>query len=144
MYEDSPDNLLRSVVSTVKDGGLVSTLLPNPGASAVRSAVRGRWKEALASVEAGREMGEMYLPTSEPSLDDVRLMSLEAGAEPVEWYGVGVFSEVCSGPIARDDFDDFLELEWQAGMREPYRSIARCFHLISRRPTTQRVRTSHV
>ncbi|MBG0825787.1 hypothetical protein HS048_34450 [Planomonospora sp. ID91781] len=34
---------------------------------------------------------------------------------------------------AREEFDRIVEVEWQAGCRDPYRRIARMIHLIAHR-----------
>lgn len=133
MYEEDPAPLLASVVGTVADGGLVSLLSINPEASAMRSAMQGRWREARGTLEAGRETGDQYVPGSDPTLDEVTRLLEKLGAHVMEWYGVGIFTEHYAKPVDASEVPDIYEVEWLAGSRDPYRGIARCFHLVAER-----------
>lgn len=133
MYEEDPAPMLRNLVTAVRPGGLLSVISISPEASAMRSAMQGRWQEARATLEAGRETGEQYLPASDPSRDEVARILEASGARVAEWYGIGVFAEHYAGPANPDDVAEIYEVEWLAGSRDPYRGIARCFHLIAER-----------
>ncbi|HEX8580889.1 MAG TPA: class I SAM-dependent methyltransferase [Acidimicrobiales bacterium] len=131
MYEEEPAPFVAGVVGTVRPGGLVSLLSLNPEAAAMRSAVKGRWQEARATLEAGRETGAQYLPTSEPSLAEVTALLEKFGAHVQEWYGVGLFTEHAGMPADPEAAADAYEVEWLAGSRDPFRGVARCFHVVA-------------
>ena len=57
----------------------------------------------------------------------------KAGAEVVEWYGVRVFTDHLGDNPPDPNLPDVLKLEWEAGRRDPYRSVARLIHLIGQR-----------
>ena len=65
MYLDDPAPMLASLVGLVRPGGLISVLSLNPEAIAMRSGLQGRWREAVASLVAGTQMGDHYLPSRE-------------------------------------------------------------------------------
>jgi hypothetical protein len=49
------------------------------------------------------------------------------------WYGIRIFTDHLGNAPPGPDIDDILELEWQAGSRDPYRRVARLIHVIARR-----------
>jgi hypothetical protein len=59
------------------------------------------------------------------------------GCPTVAWYGVRVFTDHLGydDDLTPDDFATVCELEWRAGERDPYRSVARLFHLVAARRT---------
>ena len=133
MYQDDPAPILHSLVNLVHPNGLISVLCINREASAMRSGLQGRWKEAIRSINAGRQIDDQYLPTYEHTRGEVIATIKSAGANVVDWYGVGVFTDHVTEPIVVDDPEDVYMAEWLAGSRDPYRQVARCFHIIAER-----------
>ena len=131
MYEESPRPLLATLVSLVKPGGLISVLSVNRNASAMRSGLQGRWREALASLAKGTQVDGRYLESHEHTPAEIDSILAEHGARTLAWYGVGVFTDHATTPILADNPEDVYEAEWIAGQRDPYRQIARCFHLLA-------------
>jgi S-adenosylmethionine-dependent methyltransferase len=139
MYLDDPAPLLDALVTCARPGGLISVLSLNADAVAMRAGLQGRWHEAVQSLQLGRETGAAYLPTQEPPLRDVRGWLETRGAAMQAWYGVGIFTDHHDGPIVCTDPALVIEAEWRAGMADPYRGVARCFHLVTQRaPMTSR------
>jgi hypothetical protein len=62
----------------------------------------------------------------------------EAGVEALRWYGVRVFTDHLGEALPDEVLPEVLELEWEAGRREPYRSVARLIHLLGRKKPIQR------
>lgn len=60
----------------------------------------------------------------------------EGHFDVVRCHGVRVLTDHLGNQPPGPDIDDILELEWQAGWRNPYRQIARLIHLIARRNET--------
>lgn len=46
---------------------------------------------------------------------------------------VRVFTDHLGDRMPGGDLPEVLELEWEAGRREPYRSVARLVHLVGRK-----------
>jgi len=133
MYVENPMALLSVLVRTTRRGGLLSILSLNTNAAAMRAGLQGHWEEAVDGLRRGCDAGAAYLPTSEPPLCDVRAHLENEGTSMVAWYGVGIFTDHLTESIAVDDPRVVIEAEWLAGLREPYRGVARCFHLIARK-----------
>lgn len=134
MYLEDPQPLIEAMARCVRPAGLLSVLSLNTDALAMRAGLQGRWEETIARLRSGREAGAGYLPTQEPSRQQVCAWFAQHGVEPLAWYGVGVFTDHHEAPIRCEDPWQVVEAEWEAGTREPYRSVARCFHLLLQRP----------
>ena len=133
MYQADPAPMLQALVDAVRPGGLVSILSLNRDAAAMRSGLQGRWRETLASLEMGRDMDGRYAPSLELARSEISAMLEERGACCKQWYGVGVFTDHLSGILEVDDLEEVILAEWHAGRRDPYRQVARCFHLVAER-----------
>ena len=53
--------------------------------------------------------------------------------EAVQWYGVRVFTGHLGDRLSDATLPEIMQLEWEAGRRDPYRSVARLIHLIGRK-----------
>ncbi len=133
MYEDDPAPLVRTAVTLCKPGGLVSIVAINPAAAAMRSGLAGRWAEARVALETGSDAHGPYAASRNHARETVEAMLTKAGAGIVEWSGIGIFTDHHTGPILADDSEDVLRAEWLAGRLDPYRQVARCYHLIARK-----------
>jgi S-adenosylmethionine-dependent methyltransferase len=133
MYQRDPMPMLASLVELVRRGGLISILCVNKAAIAMRSGLQRRWREAAQSLETGEEAGQDYLPTREHSRDEVARMLEAAGARITQWYGVGIFTDHFTEKISPEELEEVCTAEWLAGSRDPYRQVARCFHIIAER-----------
>jgi 2-polyprenyl-3-methyl-5-hydroxy-6-metoxy-1,4-benzoquinol methylase len=133
MYLEQPEVLLRSLMTSVRMGGLISVLSLNPDALAMRSGLERRWKEAATYLLGGKEDRSRYLQTFNHSRDAVADMLGLMGASVLTWYGVGIFSDHLAEEPDGAEFVDLCAIEWLAGARDPYRLVARCYHLIARR-----------
>ena len=60
------------------------------------------------------------------------------GLDIERWYGVWVFTDHLGDRPPGDELPDVLELEWEAGRRDPYRSVARLIHIVGRKPAARR------
>ena len=58
---------------------------------------------------------------------------VDTGAGIVAWSGIGIFTDHHTGSIVADDPEEVLRAEWLAGRQDPYRQVARCYHLIARK-----------
>ena len=133
MYLDDPVPMLSGLVGLVRLGGLISVLDLNTQARAMRSGLQGRWREAAASLEAGTQIDTQYVPSREHSREKVTEIIEAAGAKAKGWYGVGVFTDHLTEKLVVEDPAEVYLVEWLAGNRDPYRQVARCFHLLAER-----------
>jgi len=137
MYEADPMPMLRNIAASVGAAGLVSILALNSNARAMRAGLQGRWKEAADSIASGRQVGGHCVPSHEHSIDDIVAFLHASGFHVEQAYGVGVFTDHLSEPVAVDDLEEIVRVEWLAGMTDPYRQVARCIHLVARRSPTR-------
>jgi S-adenosylmethionine-dependent methyltransferase len=132
-YQDDATPMLSSLVDLVRQGGLISVLCVNKEASAMRSGLQGRWRDAAMSLEAGRDMDSRHIPGREYTRHEVIAILESAGARVKAWYGVGVFTDHLTENLVVDDPEEVYLVEWLAGNQDPYRQVARCFHIIAER-----------
>jgi len=134
-YESDPIPILSTLVKLVHQGGLISILSINTQSLAMRFGLQGCWKEAKSILESGKQISSQYLPIYEYSREEVINILRIEGAKSKEWYGVGVFTDHITDTIFVEDPEDVYSVEWLAGSLDPYRQVARCFHLIAERIT---------
>ncbi len=133
MYEDDPAPLVRTAVALCKPGGVVSIVAINPAAAAMRSGLAGRWTEARIAIETGDDGHGPYAASRNHARETVEALLADSGAGIVEWSGIGIFTDHHTGSIVADDPEEVLRAEWLAGRQDPYRQVARCYHLIARK-----------
>ncbi|MEU6095406.1 methyltransferase domain-containing protein [Streptomyces sp. NPDC047079] len=142
MYVDEPDPLLAGLARMLAPGGLLSLLVRNGDALAMRPGLSGDWGAALASFDTtARSPAADSVPAeglpSRPALAvrADRLATLTAtlagiGAPLHAWYGVRVFTDTApdEAPLP-EDVDRLLAAEERAGRTDPYRGVAALLHL---------------
>lgn len=133
MYLDSPDEMVRALAAVVRPGGIVSALAKNAEALAMRPGLRGDYREALAVLGADLAAGGLGVVTRGDTVAKLSGTFEEAGLAVEQWYGVRVFTDHLGDTEPGEDVQGILELEWEAGRRDPYRSVARLIHVVGRR-----------
>jgi SAM-dependent methyltransferase len=133
MYQGRAEPMLRELVNLVRPGGLVSVVSLNADAYAMRSGLQGRWSEAAELLEHDPPLVSERVSTRKHSREDICRILEQCGALLEAWYGVGVFTDHLTEAIVVDDPATVYSVEWLAGERDPYRQVARCFHLVARR-----------
>ena len=137
MYLEDPRPMIHALSALVRPGGVVSVLTKNAAALAARPALEGRYHEALSSLEVDRNPGRLGVVTRGDTVENLTLSFGEAGLELESWYGVRVFTDHFGERMPGEDLPEVLELEWEAGRRDPYRSVARLIHLVGRKKSVQ-------
>jgi hypothetical protein len=112
---------------------LVCVLTKNASALALRPALEGRYKDAMAAIDANRDLGRLGVVTRGDTVEGLTALFEEAGLEIVQWYGVRVFTDHLGDRPPGSGLPEVLELEWEASRRDPYRAVARLIHLIGQR-----------
>lgn len=133
MYEEDPRPMLSALVDLARRGGLISVLCVNAAALAMRGGLQGRWKETISTLETGTEDNSRYLPTRAHTVEELTQILSAADVTAKAWHGVGLFTDHLVDALAVDDLNEIYEAEWLAGNRDPYRQVARCFHLLAKR-----------
>jgi S-adenosylmethionine-dependent methyltransferase len=133
MYQEDPEPLLRSLIRLVRLGGTISVISVNPEAIAMRSGLQGRWLDTVATLEAGENKDSLCLPSYAHGRHKISRVLEESGAEIKQWYGLGIFTDHLTGKILADDPEQVYLAEWLAGERDPYRGVARAFHVLAER-----------
>lgn len=133
MYLDAPDEMVRSLGAVVQPGGLVSALVKNADALAMRPGLRGNYREALAVLGADLATGGLGVVTRGDTVGKLSGTFEKASLAVEQWYGVRVFTDHLGNTESGEDVQGILELEWEAGRRDPYRSVARLIHVVGRR-----------
>ncbi len=138
MYLEDPRPMIHALSALLRPGGVVSVLAKNATALAMRPALEGRYQDALCSLKAERDRGRLGVITRGDTVEDLYGAFREAGVEALRWYGVRVFTDHLGDRMPGEDLPEVLELEWEAGRREPYRSVARLIHLVGRKKPIQK------
>ena len=134
MYLDEPEPLVHSLCQLAGPAGLVSIVAKNVEVMALRHAQEGDWAAAIAAFDSERQLNGLGVDTRGDRVDHLSALLSRRGIEPVDWYGVRLFTDGWSPDRAATDPEDLLlEAELIASQRDPYRQMSRLFHLIGRR-----------
>jgi SAM-dependent methyltransferase len=133
MYLEDSRPMVHALSDLADPGGIVSVLTKNASALAARPALEGRYADALSLLEADRDPGRLGVITRGDTVEGLSEAFAEAGLTVEHWYGVRVFTDHFGDGMPGEDLPEILELEWEAGRREPYRSVARLIHLVGRK-----------
>ncbi|MEU0341383.1 methyltransferase domain-containing protein [Streptomyces bobili] len=142
MYVQEPDPVLAGLARVLAPGGLLSLLVRNADALAMRPGLAGDWAGALDALDTTAR-----LPHSRTDSNggtpvrlglDVRADRRETltatlagiGAPLHTWYGVRVFTDTAVDHAeVPEDLEPLLAAEERAGRTDPYRSVAALLHL---------------
>jgi len=140
-YLEDPEPLLTQLCLCTKEGGIVSIMSGNGRTGAVRPALEQRWADALNAFDATHEIGVLGVPTRGDTVENLSELLTKYGVEPLQWYGVWLFTDWLDFSGVELDPDDTEKLqqiaavELEAGRRDPYRQLSRPFHLVGRATT---------
>ncbi|TMR19206.1 methyltransferase domain-containing protein [Nonomuraea turkmeniaca] len=131
MYFDDPGPLIAAMARVLAPGGLLSLLVRNGDALALRPALMGDWREARLAFDDTRYVNRLGVAARADRLEELTGRLAELGLERREWYGVRVLSDAVpdDAPIP-DTLDDLLTAEDRAGRTDPYRGVAPLIHLL--------------
>ncbi|UNO44230.1 class I SAM-dependent methyltransferase [Streptomyces sp. MST-110588] len=131
-----PDPLLAGLARMLAPGGLLSLVVRNADAPAMRPGLDGDWERALTAFESA---------DARYRLDALTTTLAGIGAPLHTWYGVQVFtghSEAgdpasasgegpvsAEGPVSGEGLERLLAAEDRAARTDPYRAVAELLHL---------------
>jgi S-adenosylmethionine-dependent methyltransferase len=135
MYLADPDPVLRALAGMAAPGGMVSLLVRNGDALAMRPGLLGEWgacADAFGSVTYANRIG---VTARADRLADLTSRLASCGLEVTAWYGVRLFTDLAPDDAEPpEDLGALLDCEEQAGRTDPYRQVAALLHVIARRP----------
>ena len=134
MYFPDPGPLLDAIAQVVAPGGIVSLLVRNGDALAMRPGLLGDWDAAGTAFDGAAYRNRIGVDARADRLEDLTA-ALDRRRMPVaRWYGVRVFTDTAaSDALLPDDatLDAILRCEERAGRTDPYRHVAALLHLIA-------------
>lgn len=130
MYVEEPDPLLAGLARMLAPGGLLSLLVRNGDALAMRPGLAGDWAGALPAFDTVAYTNRLGLNVRADRLSALTATLAGIGAPLHTWYGVRVFTDTAAddAPLP-DDVDALLTVEERAGKTDPYRGVAALLHL---------------
>jgi SAM-dependent methyltransferase len=132
MYVTEPDALLAGLARMLAPGGLLSLLVRNGDALALRPGRAGDWAATLTAFDRASYTNRRGVSVRADRLADVT-RTLEGIAAPLHaWYGVRVFTDAAEDdtqPPTGSELDRLLAAEERAGRTDPYRAVAALLHL---------------
>ncbi|MEV5876590.1 methyltransferase domain-containing protein [Streptomyces sp. NPDC052101] len=130
MYVDEPDPLLAGLARMLAPGGLLSLLVRNGDALAMRAGLSGDWPDALAAFDTLSYRNRLGLDVRADRLASVSATLAGIAAPLHAWYGVRVFTDTAAddAPVP-EDLEPLLAAEERAGRTDPYRGVAALLHL---------------
>jgi SAM-dependent methyltransferase len=130
MYVEEPDPLLAGLARMLAQGGLLSLLVRNGDALAMRPGLSGDWAGALAAFDTTAYRNRLGLDVRADRLGELTATLAGIGAPLHTWYGVRVFTDTAvDGAEIPADVETLLAVEERAGRTDPYRGVAALLHL---------------
>ncbi|MET8676453.1 methyltransferase domain-containing protein [Streptomyces sp. NPDC004647] len=132
MYIAEPDPLLAGLARVLAPGGLMSLLVRNADALAMRPGLAGDWDTALAAFDSPVYTNRIGLEVRADRLSALTATLAGIGAPLHAWYGVRVFSDAAADdepPPPPHVLERMLAAEDRAGRTDPYRAVAALLHL---------------
>ncbi|MEU7133935.1 methyltransferase domain-containing protein [Streptomyces sp. NPDC046261] len=132
MYVPEPDPMLAGLARVLAPGGLLSLVVRNADALAMRPGLTGDWNTALAAFDSPAYTNRIGLEVRADRLETLTATLSGIGAPLHSWYGVRVFTDL-AGDEERVPTGEELRLllaaEDRAGRTDPYRAVAALLHL---------------
>ena len=136
MYFDDPTELLGKISRVLTPDGILSLLIRNGDALALRPGLKNDWPGTAEAFQGMRYVNRLGVDARADRSAELEGRLAAAGLKTTAWYGVRLFT---------DGADDDTELpppgvlemlllcEEQAGREDPYRSVAALRHVLATR-----------
>jgi S-adenosylmethionine-dependent methyltransferase len=134
MYFADPDPLLDALAQVVAPGGIVSVLVRNGDALAMRPGLLGDWDSAGKAFDGAGYQNRLGLDARADRLEDLTAALARRHLPVSRWYGVRVFTDIAASDAQLPDkatLEEIVRLEERAGRTDPYRHVAALLHLIA-------------
>ena len=130
MYVSEPDPLLAGLARMLAPGGLLSLLVRNADALAMRPGLSWDWAGALGAFDSAAYRNRLGVDARADRLATLTATLAGIGAPLQSWYGVRVFTDTApEGAEIPADVEPLLAAEERAGRTDPYRAVAALLHL---------------
>ncbi len=136
MYFPDPEPLLDAIARVVAAGGIVSVLVRNGDALAMRPGLLGDWDRVGEAFDSVRYRNRIGVDARADRLDDLIASLGRRRLTVSHWYGVRVFTDTVASDAPLPDearLGAILDAEERAGRTDPYRQVAALLHLIAKR-----------
>ena len=134
MYLADPEPVLRVIARLAGPGGVVSLLVRNGDALAMRPGLLGDWAACAEAFGSDRYLNRIGVTARADRLADLTARLSGHGLRVTAWYGVRIFTDtVASDAGPPPDLRMLLACEERAGRTDPYRQVAALLHVIARR-----------
>lgn len=134
MYFPDPGPLLDAIAQVVCPGGIVSLLVRNGDALAMRPGLLGDWDTVGKAFDGAGYRNRIGVDARADRLEDLTAGLTRRQLSVPQWYGVRVFTDTAASdaPLpGQAKLDIILSLEERAGRTDPYRHVAALLHLIA-------------
>ena len=134
MYFADPDPLLDAIGQLVPPGGMVSLLVRNGDALAMRPGLLGDWNGALLAFAGDAYRNRIGVTARADRRADLTAALAVRDLAVTHWYGVRVFTDTAASDAPLPDratLDAILQAEERAGQTDPYRQVAALLHLVA-------------
>lgn len=133
MYVPDPEPMLAGLARVLAPGGLLSLVVRNGDALAMRPGLLGDWAGALASFGSTAYTNRLGLATRADRRVELSLTLEDIGVPLRAWYGIRVFTDAAADrarvPQDPAQLALLLDAEERAGREDPYRAVAALLHL---------------
>ena len=134
MYLADPGPVLRAIAALAAPGGVVSLLVRNGDALAMRPGLLGDWAACRSAFGSDRYENRIGVSARADRLADLTGRLAGHGLRVTAWYGVRVFTDTAPGDAEPPpDLAALLDCEERAGCTDPYRRVAALLHVIARK-----------
>lgn len=134
MYFADPDPLINAMAAVVTAGGLVSLLVRNGDALAMRPGLLGDWAAATAAFDGAAYLNRLGVRARADRLHELTARLAARQLAVLAWYGVRVFTDGAADDAPTPDPEELsmaLGCEERAGRTDPYRQVAALLHVIA-------------
>ncbi|KUJ54605.1 methyltransferase [Streptomyces albus subsp. albus] len=132
MYVAEPAPMLAGLARVLAPGGVLSLLVRNAEALAMRPGLAGDWDTALAAFDSPEYTNRLGLRVRADRLTDLTATLTGIGAPLDTWYGVRLFTDQAADDATVPEPERLARLlaaEDRAGHTDPYRGVAALLHL---------------
>lgn len=132
MYVQEPDPMLAGLARMLASGGLLSLLVRNADALAMRPGTAGDFDGALAAFDTDTYTNRIGVTVRADHLAALTATLAGIAAPLHAWYGVRVFCDNVSNDAelpAPAELARLMDAEDRAGRTDPYRRVAALLHL---------------
>jgi SAM-dependent methyltransferase len=134
MYLADPEPVLRAIAALAEPAGLVSLLVRNGDALAMRPGLSGDWAACRSAFGSDRYENRIGVSARADRLADLTGRLAGHGLRVTAWYGVRVFTDIASSDAEPPpDLATLLDCEERAGRTDPYRQVAALLHVIAQK-----------